>query len=72
MDDTAGRSFFTQPQHSVQRRYEAIRAIVVDGRSQREVAECFGFAYRTMRQMVYEFRQGLDDPAADKSPFFRK
>ncbi len=71
MDDTLYRTFFDQPQHPYQRQYEALRAVFIDGRSQKEVADEFGFRYSTMRQMVYDFRRHCDanDPS-QASPFF--
>jgi hypothetical protein len=69
MDHTLYREFFAQPTHPYHRRYEALRAVFLDGRSQKEVAEHFGYRYSTLRQMVYEFRRlGHDSDAV--SPFF--
>ena len=71
MDDTAYREFFTQPTQTYHRRYEALRAVFVEERTQKEVADEFGFTYGSMRQLVFEFRQTCD--AADErteSPFF--
>ena len=71
MDDTAMRQFFTQPTNIYQRQYEALRAVIVDGRSQKEVAEAFDFPYESLRQLVFKFRHSVVMPqgAAD-SPFF--
>ena len=69
MDDTPYREFFARPTHPDHRRYEALRAVFLDGRSQKDVAEHFGYRYSTLRQLVYEFRrQGRD--SAEASPFF--
>ena len=71
MVDVVCQRFFAKPSHVQQRRYEAMRAVFVDGRSQREVAETFGYQYDSLRQMVSEFRQSCH--AADEStesPFF--
>jgi len=71
MDDTAYRDFFTQPTQTYHRQYEALRAVFVDARKQKEVAEQFDFTYGTMRQLVFDFRQlvdGQDKPS--ESPFF--
>jgi transposase len=69
MDDTPNREFFARPTQPNHRRYEALRAVFLDGRSQKEVAEHFGYRYSTLRQLVYEFRrQGRD--SGDASPFF--
>jgi len=69
MDDTPYREFFARPTHPYHRRYEALRAVFLDGRSQKDVAEHFGYRYSTLRQLVYEFRrQGHD--SGEGSPFF--
>jgi hypothetical protein len=39
MDDNRCQDFFRQPTHACHLRYEALRAVFVDGRSQKEVAE---------------------------------
>ena len=72
MDDTAIQRFFTQPTQTYHRRYEALRAVIVDHRSQKDVAEEFGFQYHTLRQLVYEFRRDVDAEQASTSPFFFK
>jgi transposase-like protein len=69
MDDTPYREFFARPTHPHHRRYEALRAVFLDGRPQKEVAEQFGYRYSTLRQLVYEFRQHGQD-RGDGSPFF--
>ncbi len=71
MDDTAYREFFEQPTQTYHHRYEALRAVFVDQRSQKEVAEEFGFTYGSMRQLVFEFRQHCDTQHEPiESPFF--
>lgn len=71
MDDTAVRRYFTRPRHIYHRRYEALRAVLVERRSQQEVAQEFGFQYHSLRQLVYEFRHSFDARrAATESPFF--
>ena len=57
MDDTAYREFFELPTQTYHRRYEALRAVFVDQRSQKEVADEFQFTYGSMRQLVREFRR---------------
>jgi DNA-directed RNA polymerase specialized sigma24 family protein len=69
MDDTSYREFFSTPTNPYHRRYEALRAVFVEGRSQKEVAKQFGYEYSTMRQLVYEFRQHCRN-SGDASPFF--
>lgn len=73
MDDTAYRGFFEQPTQTYHRRYEALRAIFVDQRSQKEVAQASGFPYNSMRQLVREFRQYCDtEDKPEESPFFER
>ena len=56
MDDTPARCFFLQPTADEQRLYEALRAAVVDGCRQKEVAGRFGYTYAAFRQQVTRFR----------------
>jgi transposase-like protein len=71
MDDTAARQYFTCPTQTYHRRYEALRAVIVDGRSQKAVADKFGFQHHSLRQLVYEFRRSLEAGAtSEESPFF--
>lgn len=71
MDDKACQEFFTLPSQTYQRQYEALRAVFVEGRSQKDVAEQFGFTYGTVRQLVCQFRSTLnDDPSTAGSLFF--
>ena len=72
MDDSTCREFFSQTANPYQRRYEALRAVFVDGRSQKDVAEEFGYRYCSLRQLVYEFRQHCrsSKDTSDESPFF--
>jgi transposase len=69
MDDTPFREFFARPTHPYHRRYEALRAVFLDGRSQKDVAEHFGYRYGALRQLVYEFRRQGRDPG-EAAPFF--
>jgi hypothetical protein len=72
MDDAALRRFFTQPSQVYHRQYEALRAVVVDGKPQKEVAEAFGFQYHAFRQLLYEFRRSFDAKRqSTQSPFFK-
>lgn len=71
MVDVVCQRFFAKPSHVQQRRYEALRAVFLDGQSQKEVAETFGYRYDSLRQMVSEFRQwshATDE--SSESPFF--
>ena len=55
------RRFFLEPakDDSLHRRYEALRAVFVDGESPKHVAEHFGYRYDTVRAMISEFRAHL-------------
>jgi DNA-directed RNA polymerase specialized sigma24 family protein len=72
MEDAASRRFFTDPNHACHRRYEALRAVFVDGRSQKEVADAFGFTYGSMRQLVFDFRRNLEDETTATEDFFSR
>ena len=69
MDDTACREFFARPTNPYHRRYEALRAVFVERRAAKDVAEQFGLTERSVRQLVYEFRQHCRQ-ARTGSPFF--
>jgi transposase len=69
MDDLRCREFFNQPTHPYHRQYEALRAVFLEGHSQKEVAARFGYTYDSFRQLVHEFRQH-DDPTSASAPFF--
>ena len=68
MDDIPCRRFFQEPSGPLQRQYEALRAVFLDGLSQREVASRFGYSYDAFRQLVHQFRQGC--AAGTPPPFF--
>lgn len=71
MDDTAYQAFFMDPTQTYHRRYEALRAVFVEGRSQKDVAAEFGFTYGSIRQLIFDFRQYCDaEDEAAESPFF--
>jgi hypothetical protein len=70
MEDARCRKFFSEPNNPYQRRYEALRAVFVEGRSQPDVAEQFGFARSSLRQLVCEFREHCRQPEGCGSPFF--
>jgi Xaa-Pro aminopeptidase len=71
MDDSAIRRFFTHPTQTYHRRYEALRAVMVDGRSQKDVAKAYGYEYGSFRLLVHEFRQSVGTEGSMGSPFFR-
>jgi len=45
------KSFFTDPKHPMQRRYEALRANLVDGISNQEVADRFGYTLFSFKSL---------------------
>ena len=67
MDDTPCRRFFLEPVQPVHRRYAALRAVFVEGRSLQEAAEQFGSTYHTVRSWVRDFRAGCQ--AGQMPPF---
>jgi transposase len=69
MDDIRCKQFFAQPTQPYHRQYEALRAIFLEGHSQKEVADRFGYTYDSLRQLVRDFRQ-QDDHASASAPFF--
>jgi hypothetical protein len=71
MDDTAVRRFFTHPTQTYHRRYEALRAVMVDGRSQKDAARAFGYEYGSFRLLVHEFRQSVAMQRPMDSLFFK-
>jgi hypothetical protein len=56
MDDPQFLQFFTDPLLPQQRRYEAIRAVIIEGQPLPAAAARFGFAYGTLRNLVAQFR----------------
>jgi len=68
MDDTSCQHFFREPSAPLQRQYEALRAVFIDGLSQKEAAGRFGYSYDAFRQLVHQFRQ--DCAAGAPPPFF--
>ena len=68
MDKTLCRDFFTKPTHPYHRQYEALRAVFVEQRSQKDVAETFGYSYDSLRQLVCQFRRDCGTEQA--APFF--
>ena len=67
MDDTLPRRFFEQPSCPRQRQYEALRAVFLDGLSQKEAAGRFGYSYDAFRQLLGQFR--VDSTAGIVPPF---
>jgi transposase len=71
MDDTRYRQFFLDADPTTyHRRYEALRAVFVDGLSQDEVAARSGFTYGSMRQLIHGFRAAMR--SGSPPPFFKR
>jgi hypothetical protein len=56
MDDPRWQQFFVDPQLIQQRRYEAIRAVILEGEPAQDVAARFGFTHGTLRNVIAQFR----------------
>ena len=56
MKDLLYRRFFSEPSQPLHRRYEALRAVFIDGQPQTEVAKRFGYTYDSLRRLVSDFR----------------
>ena len=54
----AGGGFFAEPADPTQRRYEALRAYLLEGRPAAEVAAAFGYTTETLNSIVRDFRAG--------------
>jgi hypothetical protein len=64
----SGATFFLEPTEPAQRRYEALRAYVVDHRPAAEVGEAFGYTAATVRQMAADLRAGRASFFASSKP----
>jgi hypothetical protein len=56
MDDTLCRRFFAQPQQTLQRRYEVLRAHFLEDQSLEDIAKQFDLKFYTVRALVRDFR----------------
>jgi hypothetical protein len=56
MDDAPCRRFFLEPEQTFHRRYEALRALFVEGRPLEETAAEFGYRVAALRSMASRFR----------------
>ena len=68
MEDDLCRRFFLDPQETFHRRYEALRAFFVEGRSLEETAARFGYREAGLRSMISRFRCACR--AGQGPPFF--
>ena len=70
MDDSAVQRFFAHPAQLYHRQYEALRAVLYEGRPQKQVARTFGFQYDSLRQLVCQFYGSLAvERPPTESPF---
>jgi hypothetical protein len=67
MDNSSLRDFFLKPSTPGQRQYEALRAVFIDGLSQKEAAERFEYSYGAFRVLVHQFRASMS--ASHPPPF---
>ena len=56
MEDPRCTQYFLTPQETSQRRYEALRAVFVDGEPLVGVAQRFGYKVSTLKSMACRFR----------------
>lgn len=61
--------FFTIPQSTAQKQYEALRAFYLDGRSAAEVAEQFGYTISSFYALNRDFRQRLKNSESSEQFF---
>jgi len=61
------KEYFLHPVEAPQRQYEALRALVVEEQSMKEVAQRFDVSYGTLRNWVSEFCRAQD--AGHSPPF---
>ena len=67
MDDQDCRRFFLDPHQPLHRRYEALRAIYIEGRPVEQVAEQFGYRPAALKSLASRFRTGCR--AGEPPPF---
>ena len=68
MDGSHVRRFFLEPQQTFQRRYEALRALLVDDEPLDQVAQRFGYQPSALRSMASRLRANCRHGVA--TPFF--
>jgi hypothetical protein len=56
VDDSPCLRFFLEPTGTLRRRYEALRAYVVERRPLKEIAQQSGYSYNTLRDVIGDFR----------------
>jgi len=73
-DNLALRRCFLQPANAAHRRYEALRAFLVEGLSSEQAARRFGYSPGSFRVLVHHFRRDPGRPffLPDQSPGLRR
>jgi hypothetical protein len=70
MDAARCRRFFLDADSATyHRQYEALRAFFIDGLSQNDVADKYGYTHGSMRQLVHQFRTAIRSDS--HPPFFK-
>ena len=64
----SGAEYFLEPSLPAQRRYEALRAYLVDGAPAAEVAVRFGYSVETVHQLAAELRGGRSEFFVSSKP----
>ena len=67
MDDQPCRDFFLRPGSTSHRRYEALRAVFIEGRPSADVAVRFGYKPAALKVLISRFRHGVH--GQDLPPF---
>jgi len=64
------KEFFLNPIHVTHKRYEALRAICVEGLKAREVAKRFGYSVHSINALKRSFLKAINSRAIDATHFF--
>src|SRR5260221_6736754 len=64
----AGAAYFTEPALASQRRYEALRAYIIEEMPAAQVADRFGYSTASVMQMATLLRRGQPVPFAPTKP----
>jgi transposase-like protein len=67
MNRSTYTDYFLKPEQATQRRYEALRAVLVDEESMQDVAQRFDLTYGAIRNWISDFRRSRD--AEEEPPF---
>lgn len=69
MGDPRCTQYFLAPRETAQRRYEALRAVYVDGEPLAGVAQRFGYKVSTLKSMACRFRAACRNGTAPPFSF---